>query len=215
LFIYSLTSNELLADGEDFESQMTGALIQAMGWHLDDSYLNGSGSNQPLGVLNDPALVVVAKETNQAASTLTYTNIVKMFARMHPASAMNSVWVCNQATIPQLMEMSVTIGTAGSHVPVMHETDVGFTLLTRPVVFTEKVPTLGSEGDISLIDFSQYVVGIRREMTLDSSMHVGFSTDETAFRAIVRSDGQGKWAAAYTPKNGDSQSWCVTLAARA
>jgi len=55
LFIYSLTSNELLADGEDFESQMTGALIQAMGWHLDDSYLNGSGSNQPLGVLNDPA----------------------------------------------------------------------------------------------------------------------------------------------------------------
>ena len=55
---------------------------------------------------------------------------------------------------------------------------------------------------------------MRKEMTLDSSMHVGFATDETAFRAIVRSDGQGKWDAAYTPKNGSTQSWAVTLASR-
>lgn len=93
LFIYAQTSNELLADGEDFEAQLTGAMILATGWHQDDAYLNGTGGNQPLGVLKDPALVVVAKEVGQAANTIVYTNVVRMFSRMHPASAMNSVLV--------------------------------------------------------------------------------------------------------------------------
>jgi HK97 family phage major capsid protein len=87
-------------------------------------------------------------------------------------------------------------------------------MLTRPVIFTEKLPALGKKGDIVLCDFSQYAIGIRREVLLDKSIHVGWATDSTGYRAIMRVDGAGTWSAPIQPKDGDTLSWCVTLAAR-
>jgi HK97 family phage major capsid protein len=91
-----------------------------------------------------------------------------------------------------------------------------FYILGIEVLFTEKVPTLGDEGDIVLADFSQYVVGMRKEVTLDKSGHFGFDKDETYFRSILRADGMGRWSGPMKPRNGpNTLSWCVTLAARA
>ena len=55
-------SNELLADGLDFQNQLGTAIATTMGWYLDYAYLRGTGAGQPLGVLNDPALITVSKE---------------------------------------------------------------------------------------------------------------------------------------------------------
>lgn len=41
-----------------------------------------------------------------------------------------------------------------------------------------------------LVDFSQYVVGLRGEMRFDTSIHVGFTTDELYSGLIERHDGQ-------------------------
>ena len=215
LFLYTLVSNELLHDGVGFDEQLTQAMIRGAGWFLDYAFLRGSGAGQPLGVLNDPALVTVAKETGQAASTIVYSNLTKMFARLHPASVSNSVWVANSTSIPQLLALSVSVGDGGSHIPVLSDATGDFTMLTRPVIFTEKLQTLGTTGDILLCDFSQYQIGIAADVALDRSMHVGFTTDETGYRTIVRADGQGLWSSSYTPANGDTQSWCVALATRA
>lgn len=189
-------------------------MTSAVAWHLDDAFLNGTGGNQPSGVLADPAIVSVAKESGQAATTLVYDNIVKMFARLHPQSVQISVWVANTDCIPQLLSLTISVGTGGSFIPVMSESGGEFRMLSRPVLFMEKLPTLGTVGDIILADFSQYLIGIRREVTLNKSGHIGFDTDETAFRTIVRADGQGKWASAHTPNNGPSTSWCVRLDTR-
>ena len=214
LFLYTLVSNELLRDGVSFDEQLTQAMIRGAGWFLDFAFLQGTGSGQPRGVLNDPTLVTVAKETGQAASTIVYDNLTKMFARLHPASVSNSVWVCNSTAIPQLLALSVSVGTGGSHVPVLNDNNGDFTMLTRPVLFTEKLQSLGTKGDILLCDFSQYQIGLASDVALDRSMHVGFTTDETGYRTIVRADGQGRWSSAYTPANGDTQSWAIALATR-
>ena len=214
LALFTKSSNELLADGAGFEQQLTSVLTAAAGWHLDYAFLRGSGAGQPRGVLNDPALVSVSKESGQAATTIVYENLTKMFARTHTASVGNSVWVANPTCIPQLLGLSVDVGTGGSFIPAMIESGGQFTMLTRPVLFTEKLPTLGTVGDIILADFSQYTVGLRRGFVIDRSSHVGFRTDETGWRLILRADGQGRWKSAFTPKNGDSQSWCVALATR-
>ena len=215
LFLYTLVSNELLHDGVGFDEQLTQAMIRGAGWFMDYAFLRGTGAGQPLGVLNDPALVTVAKETGQAASTIVYSNLTKMFARLHPASVSNSVWVANSTSIPQLLALSVSVGDGGSHIPVLSDATGEFSMLTRPVIFTEKLQTLGTTGDILLCDFSQYQIGIAADVALDRSMHVGFTTDETGYRTIVRADGQGLWSSSYTPANGDTQSWCVALATRA
>jgi len=50
-------------------------------------------------------------------------------------------------------------------------------VLTRPVIFTEKVAALGTVGDIGLYNFSQYVVGLRADISLAKSAHLGFTSD--------------------------------------
>lgn len=56
---------------------------------------------------------------------------------------------------------------------------------------------------------------MRKEVSLDKSIHVGWTTDQASYRAILRADGQGTWDKAITPKTGDTLSWCVALATRA
>ena len=171
LFLLAKTSNELISDSPDFERLLGDALIASIGWYLDYGFLRGTGAGEPLGVLNDPAKITVAKQAEQAADTVVYTNLAKMLARLHPACVSNSVWVASPTTIPPLLELTIDVGTAGSHIPVSKELGGGgFSILTRPVIFTEKMPALGTEGDIGLYDFSQYSVGLRKEVGVEKSI---------------------------------------------
>lgn len=104
LFLLAPVSNELTVDAPDFERTLGDALIQAVGWHLDYACLNGTGAGQPLGVLNDPALIEVAADDGQPASTIKMSNLNQMM-RMHPACFANSVWVANPTTIPELLSL--------------------------------------------------------------------------------------------------------------
>jgi len=102
------------------------------------------------------------------------------------------------------LSLSLPIVTGGVHIPVMSESNGTFRLLTRPIVFTEKVPGLGTVGDIGLYDFSQYVVGMRAEFQLAKSQHAGFANDKSYYRGIIRVDGQPKLSAPITPFSGDT-----------
>jgi HK97 family phage major capsid protein len=214
LALLAEASNELLTDGLGYASQLEQAIISAMSFFFDEAFLLGDGAGKPLGALVSPCTIVVPKTDGQTAATITYANLVAMFARLHPASLPNSVWVASSTTIPQLATLSIPIGDGGAHVPVMRDADGAFTILTRPVIFTEKVPALGSQGDISLCDFSQYHIGLRRDMSIDRSAHVGFTRDTSHYRGIVRVDGLPSWDAPITPRHGATLSPFVTLAVR-
>jgi HK97 family phage major capsid protein len=214
LGILTAASNELIADGVGFEEQLTSAMPKACGWFLDRAFFMGNGASQPLGIFNSPVTITIAKEAGQTAATILYVNLAKMLARLHPGSFANSVWVANPTTIPQLLQMSISVGTAGSFIPVLSESGGKYTLLTRPVVFTEKVPVLGTVGDIGLYDFTQYVVGLRADFSLAKSAHVGFTSDLSYYRGIIRVDGQPKLTAPIVPYKGDTLSPFVLLASR-
>ena len=207
-------SNELLADvpGQGFGAIYGAAMTAAISWFLDLYFLTGDGAGQPLGVLKDPALVVQAKDSGDATTAMTFKDIVAMFSRLHPASISNAVWVASSTTIPALMSLS---NANAPLVPlVTQQSDGKLYMLSKEILFTEKLPTLGNQGDILLVDFSKYAIGVRQGTTLEQSSHAGFQSDQTYFRVVTRIDGQGTWKAPVTPKNGVSQSWCVTLAAR-
>jgi HK97 family phage major capsid protein len=168
LALLGSASNELLADalpGEGgFESVYAAAMTAAVSWFHDDAFLNGDSRGKPLGVLNDPALMTVSKDGSQGSSLLIFANVAAMFARLHPGCVSNSVWVANSTLIPSLLPLQYSVpALAGTGLtqPALSQQNGQYYLLTRPVVFTEKLPAAGTKGDILLADFSQYAIGLR------------------------------------------------------
>ena len=207
--------SELMEDAPNFAAEFQRALSGAAGWHLDDGFLNGNGGNEPEGIRNSPALISVAKETGQAADTIVWSNIVKMWARLWPGGQGNAIWVANGNVIPSLYEMNMAIGTAG--VPVfLPASQPAATLFGRPILFTEKLPKLGDEGDILLVDPMSYAIGMRVGVSLMISPHVFFDSDELAFRLRTRVDGKSLWDKALTPAEAtETISPFIQLAERA
>ena len=179
---------------------------QAIRFAQDEDHLVGTGANQALGAINaaNPALVAVPKRAGQVAATITWYNIVDMWARFKMISQSSSVWVCNNDCFPQLACMSMPVGTAGVPVflPAGGATGKPYaTLMGLPLLMTEKCPTVGAQGDIGLIDWSQYYVANKGGIQVASSIHLWFDYDMTAFRFVLRSDGQPAWATPLTPKH--------------
>jgi HK97 family phage major capsid protein len=212
--IFTDVSNELMADGLGFESQLTMALRKSISRGMDNAFINGNGASEPQGILSSPSLISVTAESGQDSDTILYQNITKLYARMYPAGRRRAVFIASDTTIPQLLALSVPVGTGGSAVPVLKEDSGRFSMLGRPVYFTELMPVLGDANDIIFCDVSQYGIGIRKEMSIDVSNAPGWTQDLTSLRIIVRFDGQGTWSKPITPKKGDTQSWVVGLTAR-
>lgn len=213
LGVFCTASNELIEDS-DFQQKLIPSMRTAIADARDYAFLRGTGAGQPRGILNDPAKITVAKESGQAAATIKWENCVKMYARLHPRLVNNAVWLANPDTLPQLLMMTITIGTGGESRAAVMESSGGLTLLNRPILFTSKLPTLGTEGDLMLCDISQYAIGQGPDVSVAASNDAKFQQDQVCFRAKLRADGQGKWKEAFTPRNGASLSWVVTLATR-
>ena len=197
-------SNELFTDIPGGGDQVVQICGKGLAWYRDYYFLRGNGAGEPLGALNANCTIAQPKETGQASSTIVYENLAKMLSRLHPDCFNNAIWIAHPTCISELLSLSVPIGTAGSHYPVLRETDRGFRMLARPCVFSEKMQTLGTQGDILLADWSQYAVGLREEMRLDYSPHVYFTTDQIVARLISRFDAQPLWNSALTLKDGST-----------
>jgi HK97 family phage major capsid protein len=213
---YAEVPNELLADAVAFGSFFDQVFPEAMSWYEDDAFISGTGTGQPKGFLNASSAVTVAKESGQAAATIVWENIVKMYARMLPSSHNNAVWIVSPDTFPQLATMALNVGTGGSAIWLQNGAgDAPMTILGRPVIVSEKVSQLGTAGDINYVDLSYYIIGDRQIMSATSSPHFKFSSDKTAFKITERVDGRPWLQSAITPKNnGSTLSPFVQLATR-
>ena len=206
-------TDELLQDTSALESVIKEAFAEEFGFKIDDAILNGTGSGQPLGVLNSPALVTVAREKDQTAK-ITTENLIKMWNRMWARSRANSLWYINQELEPFLY--TLMIGDKPVYIPAggLSEKPYG-TLFGRPVVPLEQCNGAGEVGDIILADVSQYLLIDKGGINQASSIHVRFLYDEQIFRFIYRVDGQPIWSKPLTPYKGSSTvSPYVTLAKR-
>lgn len=213
--------NELLADAPAFSGWFDTRIPQGLAWAEDVAFMTETGAGTPQGFINSPASVQVAKQSGQAASTIVWENIVGMYARMLPTSLKNAVWIAAIDTFPELATMALSVGTGGGPVWMGGLTQPGsdappMTILGRPVIFTEKVPQLGTTGDIGFYDLSYYLIGDRQSVEVAASEHAFFQNDQTAYRIIERVDGRPWLQTALTPHNGSSNtlSSFVQLATR-
>ena len=221
LFVMINASDELLSDAQGIalDQYLFRVASDEINFVVSDTILNGTGSGQPLGILNSDCLVTVAKETDQTAATVNTQNIIKMWSRMFAPCRQNAVWLIHQDVEPHLQTM--TIGSGGAQI-VAYQPPGGLSanpfgmLMGRPVIPVEWCATLGTVGDVILADLRQYVTVTRGMIESALSIHMRFDYDESVFRFIFRIDGAPWWSAALTPyKGSNTQSCFVTLATRA
>ncbi|TDC47646.1 phage major capsid protein [Actinomadura sp. KC345] len=212
---YSEVPNELFQDAiVSFQAFLNQVWPRAIAWFEDVAFISGGGAGEPVGALNGDCAVTVARAT---ANEVNFADVVGMYARMLPASLGNAVWLANIDVFPQLAQMVISDanGVASPAVWLNNGQLIQgppMTILGRPVIFTEKVPSLGSTGDLSLVDFSYYLVGDRQAMSIETSPHYKFKNDQTAVRIIERVDGRPWLQSAITPHQGtDTLSPIVKL----
>jgi len=215
-------SDEILEDSPmSMENILRNGFRDGLNFALNNVFIRGSGAGQPLGVLNAPCLVSVAKEAGQLAATIQFENIVNMYSRIHDTSG--AIWLANQNTLPQLAAMSLAVGTGGAPVwlPAGGISGAPYdTLMGKPLIWSKHCSTLGTVGDIILADWSQYLVGQKAgqgaDGKYDTSIHLKFDADQTCFRFVFRIDGQPWWPTYLTPPQatGSTLSPFVVLATR-
>lgn len=196
------STDELLDDAAALEQTIREGFSAEFDFLLANAIMNGTGAGQPLGIINSGCVVSVTAETGQAANTVNFANVNKMWSRLMASSRPKAIWVCNQDVEPQLHTMSVAVGTGGIpvYMPAGGAAAAPYaTLFGRPVVAIEQCPVLGDTGDIMLCDFSQYKAIDKGGMQGEVSIHVQFVTDQSVFRFTYRFDGQPVLSSAITP----------------
>jgi HK97 family phage major capsid protein len=199
--------NELVRDAPALEAWVRQNLPNAIKHFEDLGFLVGDGVKKPLGALNgsNPALIVVGDEAGQSTATITWNNVLAMLSRLLPESWGSAEWIITPDALPEIYTMALPVGTGGSAVMVGEgkgSERLPNTLAGLPITWSRKAPAvLGTQGDISLVDLSTYVIGDTQTMTLDTSEHSSFRSDKTDFRIIERIDGQPGLLSPLTPQN--------------
>ncbi len=174
--------------------------------------LRGTGAGELMGVLNSPCKVQVSKESGQVAATINATNVIKMRSRCWNYG--RAVWLANHDTLPQLLTLSVAVGTAGQLLYTPGTSGVD-NLLGRPIFYSEHCSAVGTEGDLILGVWGEYLEGLYQPLQSAESIHVRFLNHERTFKFWLRNAGAPWWRAPLTPaQSAATLSPFVTLATR-
>lgn len=169
----------------------------------DAAFFAGDGVGKPLGVRLAPCRVTVSRAT---ASQIHPIDVVKMISQFK-GSLDRAVFVINQTCLPQIYTLQDNNGNfifnPGYNSSIASKSPG--TLYGIPLLLTEKAEALGTEGDIGLYDFGQYLIGDRSGLRIEESMHYQFNADKNSWRFVKRVDGKPWMSSSITPYKGGSK----------
>ena len=198
-------TNELMADSAAGGGFVLPLIARSVRWKTNEAILFGNGDGQPQGMFKSGAVQVVSKDSGQAANTLTITNVANMIAQLPPGAYGEAQWLITPDALPSLFTM--TLGNYPIYLPgsAGAQGSPYGTLMGRPIVVSQHAKSIGTAGDIMLVDMSYYqAITKSGGITTATSMHLYFDADAVAFRATFRMDGQPKLAAPVSPANGST-----------
>ena len=213
-------SNELLMDSPLALAPLLQTLLfESLGFREDYDCLLGNGVNKCLGALNSANGALIST-TRTVTSHLTFDDAIQQYIHMLPSSVNNAVWVCSPSAFADVMKFAVVVGVGGNSVMIGNfpgqsgvQAPPAY-LLGRPIFISEKVPALGTAGDLSFCDYQYYLLGDRMEPTLTTSDQRYFETYQTAFLLSERIDGQPWLSTTLTAANNSDtlSAFCTTAA---
>jgi HK97 family phage major capsid protein len=154
----------------------------------DYDFMRGNGVNRALGYINCAAAVTYNRA---GANAIAFADVYGMFARAKQGGSY--VWLASQTIIPQLAAMT----DAGTHAVWIGGRDgngaaqgpMPSTLFGVPIIFADRLPALGTKGDLSLVDLSYYLIKDGSGPAAASSEHVFFTSNKVVFKIVWNVDG--------------------------
>jgi HK97 family phage major capsid protein len=208
--VYALcvATDELLEDAPTLGNWLNRVAPDELRFKVEDAIVNGDGVGKPAGILTSPAFKSAVRTD---ANEIDALDIGRMWAARF-VGVNDYIWLGNQSIFPQLL--TLTIGNMPVYIPAGGLGGLPYsTLLGRPYYDTEYNPVLGTLGDLMLVSPSQYQMIDKGGVQVASSIHVYFTTDESAFRFVYRIDGAPTWNSTLTLKDTNTVSPYVGLAA--
>lgn len=201
-------TDEQLEDTPNLQSWIMRTVPDVLTWYVENAIISGDGVGKPLGITNSPCLVA---QVRLDANEVNPDDFANMWSRRW-TGANDYVWLINP-TVAAWMNL-FAVGTFPVYMPAGSMVGApNGTLYGRPVIETEHVAAAKSANDVLLVSLSNYQTITKGGVQAATSIHVAFTTDETAFRFVYRIDGSPLWHSALTPKNGSTISPFVGLAA--
>ncbi|MFZ3483904.1 phage major capsid protein [Sphingomonas sp. 3-13AW] len=181
------------AASQFLENLLRGAVSQAE----DFAFLRGNGVGKPLGAINSPAMYYVNR---RGAGQVTYLDLVDMVSHLLMRGGTSPVWSMPQGALPQIATLQ---DPEGRYIWKPDARD-GFagTLLGYPVRWNNRAPVLGTKGDITLIDWSQYLIKDGSGPFVAASEHVLFRQNKTVIKIFWNVDGKPWLTAPIREENG-------------
>lgn len=200
-------SNQLLADSNPAIDQLLTADFAKRLVALEETaFLSGSGSGQPLGILNTGGVGTVTNTNTELVDPAVAGGlldcILEAIAKTQEAWGQPSAIVMHPRTWTRIIKSrnsqgAYTINPGNSYgapydptTPRTYITGPTQTLFGVQVVLSNRIPTnLGSgtnESRVIVADFTEALILDRQGITIDESPHVAFTTNQTAFRAEAR-----------------------------
>jgi len=196
--------NAILEDSDvDLANEILTAIGQAIGLALDKAILYGTGVKMPLGIVTRLAQTTEPADYPPTARTWVdlHTSNIKSIAAATTGVALfqellvdsgaakgkysrgAKFWAMNEATYTKLVAESMSINASGAIVSGVNGT---MPVIGGDLVVLDFIPDnviIGGYGDL-------YLLGERREITLNRSEHARFIQDQTVFKGTARYDGQ-------------------------
>lgn len=195
---YALASNNWIADNASgLEAVLRRLFARSVAWYEDYYFLRGTGVGQPLGILNGAGSVVVNRQTG---GSFTVQDAGKLSDALIPSAWVNAIWT----VFPNVWSKMVVLNTTGWQLNQPRGAGNHHYILNGIQGYvTDKVPALGTKGDVMLFDPTRYVIG-------DRGLEIAFSPDEpTAYlknqgvwRIVDRVDGRPWFEKTMTAADG-------------
>jgi len=169
---YTRASDELVDDSAvSLDAFLSGPLGFAGGavWMEEFAFLQGTGAGQPLGVINAGATIT---EGRFAANAIGFDDFADMLRDFLPSG--RGVWHISQSAMSDIIQLNGPTGNPSFIWSENARDGIPGSILGFPVVWTEKLPAIGTAGDVVLADWTYYLIGDRQSTTIESTKFFPF-----------------------------------------
>jgi len=185
-----IATNELAGYTEISERMLSRSAIQleallvelfrgAMAYTIDNAIINGSGTGQPLGIVNTAGIRTVARQT---AGTVTDQDLVDLQFAVRPEYRGGCTYVAEDSVVQALANTADSFGR-----PLFRASTANGPydrLIGYPYITSTNNPTVGVTGDVMYGNPREYILVMEEEITIARSKDYRFRQNVVAFKVF-------------------------------